>query len=169
MCGIWELSHSADIKALTVVDGRGDLAEYGPHYSRRTPGSRTFTGVGQEIVLVSQCGRAVWACVYQRTPARRGTGASRGRQGDMDQKSKWLWRNMMFRNLGCALSSDLIKSAVVETKIRWTARYGELPAEKLRTEIDITKVTSSNPGYCYMMAGWTYDRTVGKKKYFYEP
>jgi hypothetical protein len=39
----------------------------GPHYSRRTPGSKTFTGVGQEIVLVTQDFRAVWAVVRQRT------------------------------------------------------------------------------------------------------
>lgn len=77
----WELSSSSDPKALAVVDGLGKFARHGPHYSRRTPGSKTFTGVGREIVLVATTGDAVWAVVYQKTPARRGTGLSRGRAG----------------------------------------------------------------------------------------
>ena len=64
------------------------------HYSRRTRDSKTFTGVGQEVVLVTRCGRAVWACVYQRTPSKPGTGASRGRTGQTDAKPRYLWRNM---------------------------------------------------------------------------
>ena len=63
----WEISSSSDPRALQVVDGTGPFEGLGPHYSRRTPGSRTFTGVGQEVVLVSSCGRAVWAVVRQRT------------------------------------------------------------------------------------------------------
>lgn len=109
----WELSSSSDRRALDVVDGSGPFESYGPHYSRRTPGSKTFTGVGREIVLVTSCGRAVWACVYQATPMVRGSGASRGRQGETDRKARYLWRNMMFRNLGAGLSSDLVKALVV--------------------------------------------------------
>lgn len=48
----WLLSSSSDPRALAVVDGTGPFAEFGPHYSRRTPGSKTFTGVGREIVLL---------------------------------------------------------------------------------------------------------------------
>ena len=48
----WRLSSSSDPLALAVVDGLGKFKRFGPHYSRRTPGSKTFTGVGQEIVLV---------------------------------------------------------------------------------------------------------------------
>jgi hypothetical protein len=70
----WDLSSSSDRRALDVVDGVGRHAGRGPHYSRRTPGSKTFTGVGQEIVLVTSCGRAVWACIRQKTPAGRAAG-----------------------------------------------------------------------------------------------
>jgi hypothetical protein len=70
MTGGWELSSSSDRRALDVVDGTGPFDGHGPHYSRRTPGSRTFTGVGQEIVLVHPSG-AAWAVVRQRTPENR--------------------------------------------------------------------------------------------------
>lgn len=168
-CGIWLLSSSSDRRALDVVDGRGPLEGLGPHYSRRTPGSKTFTGVGREIVLVTPCGRAVWACVYQRTPMARGTGASRGRSATTDQRARYIWRNMMFRNEGAGLSSDLIRAATERTYEEWVKRYGSLPAERLRTEIDVRRVRSSNPGFCYLRAGWVKDRIVRGKLYLWAP
>lgn len=163
------LSSSSDPRALAVVDGTGEFSEFGPHYSRRSPGSKTFTGVGQEIVLITDCGRAVWAVVRQRTPSRRGSGASRGRAGQADSTTRYVWRNMMFRNLGAGLSSALIRSATVRTYAEWERRYGELPTERLRTEVDTTKVASSNPGYCYKRAGWISDRVVRGKLYLWAP
>jgi len=152
--GRWVVSSSSSRSALDIVDGRGAFTKFGPHYSRRTPGSKTFTGVGQEVVLVTECGRAVWAVVRQRTPARKGTGSSRGRATTTDGKVTTVWRNMMFRNLGAGLSSDLIREAVSETYRLWLAKYGATPEERLRTEVDCKKVLSSNPGYCYLKAGW---------------
>lgn len=154
----WELSSSSDRRALDVVDGTGPHAGKGPHYSRRTPGSKTFTGVGQEIVLVTKDGNAVWACIRQRTPSRPGSGSSRGRTGTTDEKPRYLWRNMMFRNLGAGLSSDLIQEATERTYIEWVRRYGSLPEECIRTEIGVRSVRSANPGYCYQRAGWTFER-----------
>lgn len=165
----WQLSSSSDPRALAVVDGTGRFSGHGPHYSRRTPGSKTFTGVGREIVLVTDCGRAVWACVYQRTPSAVGSGASRGRSGATDAAPRFIWRNMLFRNLGAGLSSELIRSAVRATMEFWQQRYGWLPAERLRTEIDTRAVRSINPGCCYLKAGWTRDRIVRGKLYLYAP
>ena len=165
----WLLSSSSDRRALDVVDGAGVFAGMGAHYSRRTPGSRTFTGVGQEIVLVTDCGRAVWAVVRQRTPSARGTGGSRGRTGTADTKPRYVWRNMVFRNLGAGLSSDLIHDALAATYREWAKRYGALPLETLRTEIGIKSVRSSNPGYCYKMAGWHSPRVVRGKLYLTAP
>jgi hypothetical protein len=165
----WRLSSSSDPAALQVVDGTGPFADHGPHYSRRTPGSRTFTGVGREVVLVTECGRAVWACVYQRTPSARGTGGSRGRVGATDDRARFIWRNMLFRNLGAGLSSELIRSALVATYHAWRDRYGALPTERLRTEIGIAAVRSRNPGFCYLMAGWRRDRVVRGKLYLWAP
>lgn len=154
----WLLSSSSDRRALDVVDGRGPHEGQGAHYSRRTRDAKTFTGVGEEIVLVTRDGNAVWACVRQRTPSRPGSGASRGRTGETDAKPRYLWRNMMFRNLGAGLSSDLIQEATEETYRQWVIRYGSLPEEKLRTEIGVRSVLSANPGYCYQRAGWTVER-----------
>ncbi len=165
----WLLSSSSDPHALDVVDGTGLFEGLGPHYSRRTPGSKTFTGVGKEIVLLTKCGRAVWACVYQRTPSARGTGASRGRAGESDQKPRHLWRNMMFRNLGAGLSSSLIQDATEETYRQWKLRCGSLPPERLRTEIGVREVKSRNPGYCYERAGWERGETRNGKLFFWAP
>lgn len=164
----WELSSSSDPRALAVVDGTGQHDGQGAHYSRRTPGARTFTGVGQEIVLVTVDGNAVWACVRQRTPSPRGSGASRGRTG-VTAPTRYIWRNMVFRNLGAGLSSDLIRSATDRTYSEWTRRYGTLPSERLRTEIGIKEVRSTNPGCCYLKAGWERDRVVRGKLYLFAP
>ncbi len=165
----WTLSSSSDPRALAVVDGLGEFAENGPHYSRRTPGSKTFTGIGREIVLVTDCGRAVWACVYQRTPSARGTGSSRGRTLAPDSRPRFLWRNMVFRNLGAGLSSALIREATERTYAEWIIRYGELPPERLRTEIGIKQVRSKNPGACYQLAGWERGETKRGRLFFWAP
>ena len=167
--GMWSLSSSSSYDALAVVDGLGQFSGLGPHYSRRTPGSRTFTGVGREIVLVTVCKRAVWAVVYQRTPTARGSGTSRGRLGVTDSLPLYVWRDMMFRNIGAGLSSDLIRSATAMTYVEWKKRYGALPIERLRTEVDIRAVQSSNPGYCYIMAGWELGPTIRGKRHLYAP
>lgn len=148
ICGGWRLASSSDPHALSIVDGTGRFAAFGPHYSRRTPGSKTFTGVGREVVLVTD--DAVWAVVLARPP-----------QGD----GRPIWRNNLFRNLGRALSSDLIRSAVESTRRIWLARYGELPDAPLRTEVDTTAIRSTNPGYCYICAGWT--RRGGRRSLVY--
>ncbi len=156
----WNLSSSSDRVALDIVDGTGRFDGHGPHYSRRTPGAKTFTGVGQEVVLVHPSG-AVWAVVRQRVPAPRGSGASRGRTGTTADTA-YVWRNMMFRNLGPERASDLIRSAVAATACHWVDRYGDLPAEDLRTEIKISAIQSEVPGYSYRRAGWVRVRKSPK-------
>ncbi len=169
--GGWLRSSSSDLDALAIVDGLRQHTGHGPHYSRRTPGSRTFTGVGQEVVLIHESGLAVWAVVRQRTPSKRGTGSSRGRTGVSDAAPRYVWRNMLFRRLpSCpARASDLIESATRATYIVWSLRYGAMPPERLRTEIGISAVQSSNPGYCYKMAGYVKDRAVRGKLYLWAP
>jgi hypothetical protein len=169
MLSQWRLSSSSDRQALDVVDGTGICTGAGVHYSRRTPGSKTFTGVGREIVLVTDCGKAVWACVYQKTPAVKGSGKSRGREGLTDQGMRYIWRNMMFRNLGAGLSSELIQTALEMTYIEWCNRYGSLPNERLRTEIGLGKIRSSNPGCCYLKAGWERGLAVRGKLFLWAP
>ena len=167
--GPWRISSSSDPASLRIVDGLGRFREHGPHYSRRSPGSKTFTGVGREVVLVTECGRAVWAVVLQKTPPRKGSGSSRGRTGAPDNHVKWVFRNMMFRNLGAGLSSELIRWAVGATHIVWVRKYGAPPPVRMRTEVNLRKVRSTNPGYCYQMAGWTKGQVKRGLLHLYEP
>ena len=169
--GGWMVSSSSDPVALAIVDGLNRFSGYGPHYSRRTPGSKTFTGIGQEVVLVHESGCAVWACVRQRTPSRAGTGASRGRTGISDPNPRFVWRNMLFRRMPeCpVIASDLVRTATIATYSIWKEKYGEIPAERLRTEIGIEAVRSSNPGCCYKKAGYVKDRIVRGKMYLFAP
>lgn len=166
--GRWLLSSSSCEWALSVVDGKGRFDGQGAHYSRRTPGSATFTGVGREIVLVTECGRAVWAVVEQGTPPPRGSGRSRGRGGVRIETPR-LWRNMVFRNLGAGLSSALIEEATRATYVLWWWRYGAFPRVSLRTEIDVNEVQSSNPGFCYECAGWIRGALKRGKRFMYAP
>lgn len=166
----WILSSSSAPDALAIVDGTGRWASHGPHYSRRTPGSRTFTGIGQEIVLITEDASAVWAVVRQRTPSARGTGGSRGRTGVSDPLPRFVWRNMCFRNLvPSTLSSELILAATTRTYEEWAKKYGALPCEALRTEIDPRRVRSPNPGYCYKKAGYHNTRRARGKIYLDAP
>lgn len=181
----WTLSHGADPRALAVVDGLGPHAAHGPHYSRRTPGSRWFTGVGREVVLVTQDGTAVWAVVLHRAPAAPGTAAiTRPRLGaparqvtttqpQAAARSQLLWRNVVFRNLGSARSSDLIRAATADTYWHWIVRYGSLPQGlRLRTEVCLKRARergSTNPGYCYLMAGWERGEVKRGKLHLWAP
>lgn len=61
------------------------------------------------------------------------------------------------------------RAAVLETYTRWRDRYGEIPGERLRTEVEIASVRSSNPGYCYLRAGWEPGEIVRGKRYLYAP
>jgi len=168
MC-IWTIASSSNKNCLAVVDGLGQFKDFGPHYSRRTPGSKTFTGVGQELVLLTTDQKAVWAVVRQKTPMKRGSGNSRGRIGVTDNSSQYVWRNMLFRNLGDLLSSKLIKFAVAYTYRLWPHKYGNFPVERLRTEICPSKIRSSNPGCCYKLAGFHNSRVVRGKIYLDAP
>lgn len=167
---MWTPSSSSDPRALALVDGTGRWEGHGPHYSRRTPGSRTFVGAGRQLVLVTEEGDAVWSVIYQRTPAPVGSGSSRGRTGETADRP-YLWRNNLFRRMpGAPLASDLIREATKTTYGWWLDIYRELPDVRLRTEV---RLQGSNPGYCYQVAGWERaGLTVGhnaKKRILYAP
>lgn len=53
----------------------------------------------------------------------------------------------VFRNESNQRSSDLIREASRFAWARW-------PGERLYTYVNPRKVRSSNPGYCFLMAGW---------------
>lgn len=128
---------------------------------------------------MTECGRAVWAVVRQKLPASVGTSVScarckwwRGAKRAACHPvppSRYVWRNMLFRNLGAGLSSDLVREATVATYAEWARRYGELPEERLRTEIGVRSVRSTNPGCCYLKAGWERGPTKRGKLFLFAP
>lgn len=180
----WLVVGGADPRALAVVDGLGPHAAHGPHYSRRSPGTKHFTGVGQEIVLLTACERAVWACVLHRAPAAPGTAKLKRPRLDAparavtttasqaEGRARYLWRNVIFRNLGAGLASDLIRAAATATYRAWAERYGRLPEARLRTEVCLRRAKArgiTNPGYCYLMAGWERGETRRGKLHLWAP
>lgn len=104
------------------------------HYSRRRyrDGRRPllFVGPGQKLVLLSQCGRGlfVWR-KFISDDGQQGINCS------------------IFRNEGAGLSSELIEAADAIAFERW-------PGERHYTYVDGSKVRSSNPGFCFIAAGW---------------
>lgn len=61
---------------------------------------------------------------------------------------------IFIRKAGDNLASDLIREACEIAWTRW-------PGERLYTYVNPKKVRSTNPGYCYLKAGW---RKCGKTK-----
>lgn len=104
------------------------------HYSRyfyadgRKP--KLFVGPGQKTVLVTPCRHAlfVWR-KFISMDAQPGVSCA------------------IFRNEGAGLSSDLVRAADDLADARW-------PGERHYTYVDPRKVASSNPGFCFLMAGW---------------
>ena len=119
----------------------GCLSLYEQHYSAyRYRDGRTrklFVGPGDKFVLRTECGRAffVWRkfrddCIDQRTGDR---------QAGVNCAA--------FRNEGTYLSSDLIREADAIADVCWTD-------SRHYTYVNPKRVRSSNPGFCFLKAGW---------------
>ena len=113
------------------------------HYNRQKVGSPQFVPPGRCVVLLSKDHDAVWVTSWPYAQY---------------VKHAWpgAWVNSLFRNEGKELSSQLIREAVAVTRSIWHP-----PENGLITFVDAGKVESSNPGYCYQMAGF---EKVGKTK-----
>lgn len=120
-----------------VRDGDPSLrAIYERHYScRRYRDGRKpkkTVGPGEYIALVTPDARAalVWR-KFMSADTVHGHGVN----------------CMMFRNEGQQLSSMLLLAAEVFAWARW-------PGQRLYTYVDAANVGSSNPGFCFIKAGW---------------
>ena len=118
-----------------IRDGnRYALDLYKRHYSRRKYADgrnvKLFVGPGEKLVLMTQCGRAlfVWR-KFRNMDNQQGINCA------------------VFRNESDLLSSDLIREA---EKLAWA----KWPNERLYTYVNPRKVKSRNPGYCFKIAGW---------------
>lgn len=110
------------------------LAMYQRHYSARQYSDRRnrtlFVGPGEKLVLIAHDDSAVFA--WRRFISMD------------DQKGVCC---SVFRNEGSHLASDLISQADAIADLRW-------PRQRHYTYVAPAKVRSSNPGYCFLMAGW---------------
>ena len=99
---------------------------------------------GRKIVFVTSAADAVWGVNWQYAHL---------------VKHSWpgAMVNTIFRNESEYLSSDLIQEAVRATVFC----LGSIPDQGLITFVDVSKVRSRNPGYCYLMSGW---EKIGKTK-----
>ena len=133
---------------LTVKDGDPRLvALYERHYSANKAASHInrlrhgVSGVGQSMCLLTpECDAGF---IWVRNTTRR-----------YDKQTGV--QCSFFRNEGTRLSSDLIREAAELALGRW-------PSERLWTYVSPIAVKSSNPGYCFLQAGWRRlpDKSVG--------
>ena len=109
------------------------------HYSRGTKGARLFCGTGEKLVLITQAYDAlfVWRKQRFRLNDQRGVECT------------------LFRNEGMTLSSEMIKEACRWAWQRW-------PEERLFTYVRDSAIRSTNPGYCFQVAGW---QKCGRNKF----
>lgn len=131
---------------LPVRDGN-DTARglFDRHYSRyvyrdgRRP--KLFVGPGEKTVLVTPDARAVFVWrKFKSADGQDGVNCA------------------VFRNEGAGLSSFLILEAEQIAWERW-------PGERLYTYVNPRKIRSSNPGYCFLKAGWQKCGITKKRKY----
>ena len=106
------------------------------HYSsRKRPAGkrqRQCVGPGAHIVLRTGPGDAafVWRKHFDKTiPHQEGVECS------------------LFRNEGPIRSSDLIRQADAVADLGW-------PGERHYTKVSAADIRSTNPGYCFIRAGW---------------
>ena len=134
--GYWLPSNRCDPRAIALY-----LRHYSSEKGGRKPSLYTsgFTGNGESMVLLTErCDAGfAWRCdSVERADHQSGTGCT------------------FFRNEGKVRSSLLIEEADDLAWRRW-------PGERHFTYVWDAKVKSSNPGYCFKMAGW---RTCGRNK-----
>jgi hypothetical protein len=111
---------------------------YSRHYSSKK-NNKTYrdwlnqgiTAPGETITLLTSDGSALLVWLKQQYV-------------DCDQEGV---NCAVFRNEGKHLSSELILEAERLAWERW-------PGERLYTYVDPNEIQSTNPGYCFKMAGW---------------
>jgi hypothetical protein len=129
--GVWLAVKRTDPRAYALYR-RHYSAEKGARWRR--PGNTNVAAAGETMVLLSQCCKALFVWLKcdptMRLDGQIGVNCT------------------VFRNEGAGLSSDLIREADELAFQRW-------PGERHFTYVDDTKIRSSNPGFCFLKAGWT--------------
>ena len=101
------------------------------HYSRQKPGTRQFSPPGRKMILRDTAGEVYWAWIWQHFR--------------MDEQEGY--NCAAFRNESPRLSSEII----LEAELHAIAEWGP---NRMFTYVDPAKIRSTNPGYCFLKAGW---------------
>lgn len=125
----WAITDKGDDRARALAED---------HYTRQTPGARSFTRNGQNLVFLTLDFLAVWV-TFRPTPGKA------TRADGLDA-----WECALFRNTSPYKSSELIIDATLLSMALW----GGMPEHGLITFVRPECVKSVNPGYCYKKAGW---------------
>lgn len=116
------------------------FAMYRRHYSskkNKRPKQRQFVGPGERIVLAGMMCSAMFVWTKRiRDDGQAGINCS------------------VFRNESSHRSSSMIREAMKFALAKW-------PGQRLFTMVDAKEIVSTNPGYCFLMAGW---RRCGRTK-----
>ena len=114
------------------------------HYSRRTVGARQFLYSGRKLVLRDAAGLVLFGWMFP-DPEKR-----------MDDQTGY--NCAIFRNESARRSSDIILEAEVWAVMKWGPN-------RFYTYVDPSKIRSSNPGYCFKVAGWHFVRRTADGKH----
>jgi hypothetical protein len=103
------------------------------HYSRRTVGARQFCYSGRKLVLRDTQGLVLFVWMWPQDEMR------------MDHQTGF--NCAIFRNESDRLSSEIILEAEAMAVAKWGGN-------RMYTYVAPTKIKSTNPGYCFLKAGW---------------
>ena len=103
------------------------------HYSRRTVGARQFCYAGRKLVLRDTVGDVLFVWMWPLDEMR------------MDNQTGY--NCAIFRNESSRRSSEIITEAEQAAFAKWGPR-------RVYTYVHPGKIRSSNPGFCFQMAGW---------------
>lgn len=129
---MWVLTKDGDPRAFSLMSRHYSFRAYADGRRLRSDYRNRFlfVGPGERIVLVTSDYDAlfVWR-VFRDLSGQSGVCCS------------------VFRNESFYLSSDLILAAELFAYEKW-------PGQRLYTYVNVRRVKSSNPGYCFKCAGW---------------
>jgi hypothetical protein len=114
------------------------------HYSRRTVGARQFCYSGRKLVLRDTAGSVLFVWMWPDDDKR------------MDDQTGY--NCAIFRNESARRSSEIILEAEQFAIQKWGPR-------RMYTYVDPTRIASANPGYCFKMAGWRFERLSASGKH----
>ena len=123
--GLWQEFRDGNSRALALYERHYSARQYADGRERRL-----FMGPGEKQVLLTRDGTALF-----------------GWRRFVDDSGQQGINCSVFRNEGGTQSSDLIREAMAIAWRRW-------PGQRLYTYVDPAAVASTNPGYCFIAAGW---------------